>query len=149
MISQATRDKFKYPHSLIKEYEHWEIYLRHNHVTLGSLVLICKTGESSFHEISKAAFSELKQVTTEIESTLKSLWNYNKINYLMLMMGDPEVHFHVIPRYEKPRSFEGYHLVDKGWPKTPDLLDPYILGDEQFIHLRDHMQQNWKNLSSS
>jgi diadenosine tetraphosphate (Ap4A) HIT family hydrolase len=144
VISQATRDKFKYPHSLVKEYEQWEIYLRHNHVTLGSLVLICKSGETSFHQISEVAFAELKQITTEIESTLKSLWDYDKINYLMLMMGDPEVHFHVIPRYKEPREFEGIQIVDKGWPKTPDLLEPYTLSDEQFIQLRDHLKKHWK-----
>lgn len=143
MISQATRDKFKYPHSLIKEYEHWEIYLRHNHVTLGSLVLICKSGEPSFHQISTDAFIELKQITTEIERTLKQLWDFDKINYLMLMMGDPEVHFHVIPRYEKPRSFDGVELVDKGWPKTPNLEQPYIFNDKQFILLKEFIMKNW------
>lgn len=143
MISQATRDKFKYPHSLVKEFEHWEIYLRHNHVTLGSLVLICKSGEPSFHQISESAFAELKQITTEIEKTLKALWQYDKINYLMLMMGDPEVHFHVIPRYQKAREFDGVSLADKGWPKAPDLENPYILTDGQFLSLRDYIAQNW------
>ncbi len=143
MISQATRDKFKYPHSLVKEYEHWEIYLRHNHVTLGSLVLICKSGVESFHEISDDANTELHVCVTEIEKTLSKLWHYDKINYLMLMMKDPEVHFHVIPRYKDPREYAGVTLADKAWPKAPDMDNPYILEDETFASLKVYLIQHW------
>jgi len=40
----------------------------------------------------------------EIESALGSFVQYQKLNYLMLMMVDPQVHFHVIPRYEGSRA---------------------------------------------
>jgi diadenosine tetraphosphate (Ap4A) HIT family hydrolase len=40
----------------------------------------------------------------------------SKINYLMLMMVDPHVHFHVLPRYEGDRSHGGIEVVDAGWP---------------------------------
>lgn len=143
MISQATRDKFKYPHSLVKEYEHWEVYLRHNHVTLGSLVLICKAGVESFHEVSTEAHAEMHQCITEIEKTLGKLWQYDKINYLMLMMKDPEVHFHVIPRYEHPRKFQGVELRDNTWPKAPDMDSPYILEDAVFGDLCEYLKENW------
>jgi diadenosine tetraphosphate (Ap4A) HIT family hydrolase len=143
VISQSTRDKFKYPQSLVKEYEHWEIYLRPNQVTLGSLILICKTGVKSFHEVSAEAHVEMRICITEIEKTLHKLWGYDKINYLMLMMKDPEVHFHVIPRYEKLREFQGVVLKDHGWPKVPDMENPHILEDVEFISLRDYIQENW------
>lgn len=143
MISQATRDKFKYPHSLVKEYEHWEIYLRHNHVALGSLVLICRAGVESFHDISVEANSEMHVCITEIEKTLTKLRQYDKINYLMLMMKDPEVHFHIIPRYEEPREFQGITLKDNAWPKAPDMDNPYIFKDDTFEKLREYIKENW------
>ena len=45
-------------------------------------------------------------ITAEIEATLQPTIGYERINYLMLMMVDPHVHFHVFPRYEGARSFE-------------------------------------------
>ena len=39
----------------------------------------------------------------------------------MLMMVDPNVHFHVIPRYSEPRSWNGIEFPDAGWPGPPEL----------------------------
>jgi diadenosine tetraphosphate (Ap4A) HIT family hydrolase len=39
----------------------------------------------------------------------------------MLMMVDPHVHFHVLPRYERERHFAGTAYPDRGWPGLPDL----------------------------
>ena len=39
----------------------------------------------------------------------------------MLMMVDPDVHFHVIPRYSKPKQFGNIEFSDPGWPGPPDL----------------------------
>src|SRR3546814_19148561 len=43
------------------------------------------------------------------------------INYLMLMMVDRDVHFHVLPRYAETQSFSGVAYPDGGWPAAPDL----------------------------
>jgi diadenosine tetraphosphate (Ap4A) HIT family hydrolase len=37
------------------------------------------------------------------------------------MMVDPNVHFHVIPRYEGMRSHAGIEVADAGWPGVPAL----------------------------
>ena len=37
----------------------------------------------------------------------------------MLMMVDPDVHFHVLPRYAQSRSFAGLEFRDHGWPGPP------------------------------
>ena len=39
----------------------------------------------------------------------------------MLMMVDPHVHFHVIPRYGGSRTIAGLEVTDHGWPRTPEL----------------------------
>ncbi len=39
----------------------------------------------------------------------------------MLMMVDPHVHFHVIPRYDGDRAWDGVEFADAGWPGPPDL----------------------------
>ena len=60
------------------------------------------------------------------EAALGAAVGYEKLNYLMLMMVDPHVHFHVVPRYEGAREWpkgakEAREFVDVGWPKVPDL----------------------------
>ena len=37
------------------------------------------------------------------------------------MMVDPDVHFHVIPRYAQVQSFEGQEFHDYGWSGPPDF----------------------------
>jgi diadenosine tetraphosphate (Ap4A) HIT family hydrolase len=117
----ATMKKFGYPESLIKDYTHWVLLLRPQQVTLGSLVLIYKFKADALSQINTEAFSELKVITTEIEHHLKHCYSYDKINYLMLMMVDRDVHFHVLPRYEHSRVFNKVEFIDTGWPGPPDL----------------------------
>ena len=125
----ATMKKFGYPETLIKDYCHWVILLRPQQATLGALVLICKDEVDTFSKISPAAFSELKEVTTAIEHHLESCFSYNKINYLMLMMVDRDVHFHVLPRYAQPQIFSEDKFDDPGWPGPPDLTQCNTTGE--------------------
>lgn len=120
-MSVSILEKFGYPNSLIKEYKNWIILLRPEQVTIGSLVLIEKSFKKKYSEITLKSHQELGFVIKDIENTLKKLFGYNKINYLMLMMIDKEVHYHVIPRYSKDIFFEGVRFFDKGWPKLPSL----------------------------
>ncbi len=117
----TTMEKFGYPDTLIKEYKNWVVLLRSQQATLGALVLICKDEADTFAKISPAAFSELKEITTAIEHHLEHCFSYDKINYLMLMMVDPDVHFHVLPRYAHSRIFDDQEFNDPGWPGPPDL----------------------------
>ena len=117
----ATMTKFGYPDSLVCDYAHWVVLLRPQQATLGALVLVCKDAVTAFGDISAAAFAELQRVTGDIEAGLGAFRPYQKINYLMLMMVDPDVHFHVLPRYAEEQSFDGVAYPDKGWPAVPDL----------------------------
>jgi glycerol-3-phosphate cytidylyltransferase len=117
----TTLEKFGYPGSLIKSYEYWNLLLRPGQITLGSLILICKESVHQYSGISQAAMSEQKLVVSEIEQVLKHRFNYSKINYQMLMMQDPDVHFHIIPRYDAPVDFCGTTFEDVFWPKISNM----------------------------
>lgn len=56
--------------------------------------------------------------------------DYDRINWLMLMMVDPQVHFHVLPRYDGARSHGDLTVGDAGWPGPPDLKSAVTLSDE-------------------
>jgi len=137
--------KFDYPALLVKDFEHWSVTLRRHQVTLGSLVLIAKSDATAWSDLSPEAFTELKKVTSSIEHTLGTLFTYDKINYLMLMMVDPNVHFHVLPRYERKLSFEGLDFEDTGWPKTPDLGSGPTLDDDMAKRLIEHLKSGWQD----
>jgi glycerol-3-phosphate cytidylyltransferase len=125
----TTLQNFAYPQNLIKSYTHWHLLLRPKQPTLGSLVLICKEHVHNYADISAAAMSEQKKIIGEIESILKHRFDYSKMNYLMLMMVDPAVHFHIIPRYENPAEFCDREYIDKTWPEAPDLSLDLKLSD--------------------
>ena len=117
-------EAFGYPATLVCEYDHWCVLLRPAQVTLGSLVLACKDPAQKFSDISPAAFAEQASVVADIERVLGEFVAFEKMNYMMLMMVDPDVHYHVLPRYSEPRSFEGVEFVDGGWPALPALGAP-------------------------
>jgi diadenosine tetraphosphate (Ap4A) HIT family hydrolase len=85
-------------------------------------------------------------VTGAIEAALAEAVRYSKINYLMLMMVDPHVHFHVIPRYEGERQAAGLSIADSGWPKMPVLGDAVELDADQIEALVDWLRQRWPSV---
>ena len=131
----ATILRFGYPGTLIAEHDHWVLLLRPEQPTLGSLVLAAKGEATAFSALAPAAFAELGRVVAAIEHGLRRAVEPAKFNYLMLMMVDPHVHFHVIPRYEGERSAEGVAVADAGWPKAPALGEAVALSDEQIARL--------------
>lgn len=120
-MANPTETKFGDPETRIAQTSSWTVLLRPKQVTLGSLVLVCREPVKAFADLSPEAFADLRGVVRRIESSLKELVAYERINYLMLMMVDPDVHFHVIPRYSSPRAFEGATVPDAGWPGPPVL----------------------------
>jgi diadenosine tetraphosphate (Ap4A) HIT family hydrolase len=120
-MTNPTALKFGYPHSLVAETASWLVLARPSQPTLGALVLVCKEPAEAFSQLSPQAFADLAVVTRGVEQTLLQFVNYARINYLMLMMVDRDVHFHVLPRYEGERSFEGQVFPDQGWPAAPKL----------------------------
>ena len=116
-----TAEKFGYPGTLVAEWSRWLVLLRPAQPTLGSLVLVCREPATRFGAISAEAAAELREAVAAVERALAELLRFDKINYLMLMMVDPDVHFHVIPRYAGARSYAGSEFDDPSWPGPPDL----------------------------
>ena len=136
----ATIAKFGWPATLVAEFDHWVVLLRPAQPTLGSLVLAAKSDATAFGDLPGDAHAELKTVTAAIEAALTAALNYAKINYLMLMMVDPHVHFHVIPRYDGERSAAGLTITDAGWPGQPDLGSAVKIDSEADTALRDWLK---------
>jgi diadenosine tetraphosphate (Ap4A) HIT family hydrolase len=141
--ANATMVKFGYPASLVWDYENWVVLARPGQCTLGALVLVNKSEIQSFSAIGQDAFQELERVIQDIEGNLTAFRSYQKINYLMLMMVDKEVHFHVLPRYESDQEFGGAVYPDSGWPMAPDLAAGLVLEGEQMASLVSELKNIW------
>jgi len=120
-VTNPTEIKFGDPATRVAQSAHWTVLLRPKQPTLGSLVLVCREPAAAFAELSAAAFADLQGIVRRVEIVVRQVSAYERINYLMLMMVDRDVHFHVIPRYDGTRSFHGTEYRDAGWPGPPAL----------------------------
>ena len=77
------------------------------------------------------------------EAILSALTGYERINHLMLMMVDPAVHFHVLPRYAEPRRYAGLAFPDRGWPGPPALADAVDLPPDALAALVADLRARW------
>jgi diadenosine tetraphosphate (Ap4A) HIT family hydrolase len=102
---------------IIKEFEHWIVLFRDKQVTIGSVIIMSKElDKESLGDVSPSGWSEFGEVCAFVEKTITKAFGAEKFNYLALMMYDPEVHFHVIPRYSKPVRFLNKEFIDPDWP---------------------------------
>jgi diadenosine tetraphosphate (Ap4A) HIT family hydrolase len=139
----ATLEKFGYPGTLVRDYRHWCVLVRPAQATLGALVLGAKGEARSFAALPAEAFAELATVTRHIETGLAAFRAFDRINYLMLMMVDPHVHFHVLPRYQAAREWKGTIFPDSGWPGPPVLANAVGPDAELLKELVDAIASRW------
>jgi diadenosine tetraphosphate (Ap4A) HIT family hydrolase len=142
-MANATQTKFGYPGTLIAETSHWSIQTRPAQPTLGALVLVCKEPVTAFGAVSPAAFTDLQQAVARLEKVLQAAVGYQRINYLMLMMVDPDVHFHILPRYEGEKTVGDLTVTDQSWPGAPDLAKAVSPTADQLRALTDHLKHHW------
>lgn len=142
-MTNPTALTFGYPASKVAETDHWLVLIRPKQPTFGSLVLVCKEAVQAFSDVSPSAFADLQVAIAGIERLLKSQVDYEKINYLMLMMVDKDVHFHVLPRYAGARAHEGVSFVDAGWPAAPALGTAVELAPDAVERLAARFAKAW------
>lgn len=132
-------------YGIIKEYTHWVVLFRDKQVTIGSVIIMSKQLEKqSLGDVSAEAWAEFGRVTKETESLITATFGAEKFNYLALMMIDPEVHFHVIPRYSTAVEFEGMTFVDPDWPAATKRV-ALELDEAMLAKIQDKMLDNVKN----
>jgi len=143
-MANATEAKFGDPVTRIAQTACWTVLLRPKQPTFGSLVLICREPVLAFAEVSAQGFAELRGIIAKVEAMLRGFVAYERINYLMLMMVDPDVHFHVIPRYNGSRNFGALAFADAGWPGPPALEPAVALDTAAIDSLVARLRDAWQ-----
>ena len=139
-MTNQTMRKFGYPDTLVGQFGQWVVLLRPAQPTLGSLVLAARSEATAYSQLSAEAFADQAEAVRAIEAALAKFCGYERINYLMLMMVDPNVHFHVIPRYRSTRTWAGIEFRDSGWPGPPQVKDAVELEATQLATMRDEIK---------
>jgi diadenosine tetraphosphate (Ap4A) HIT family hydrolase len=116
------KTKFLVDNLKIYETEYWVWSLRPHQVTMGAGILSLKRQCESFSQLKKDEFADLYNVISIIEGTLKKIFDYDVINYLMLMFFDKQVHYHVLPRYSKKLLLLNQEWSDSAYPGVPKLI---------------------------
>lgn len=123
--------KFRVQELLIAQVGAWNISLRPQQPTVGSLVLSLARKCDSFADLTEVEAVDLGRSFKVIERLFDSTFKPQKINYLALMMVDNQVHYHVLPRYKGPVSVDDQEYHDKCWPVAHDLKPLNQIGDAE------------------
>jgi len=121
LVLAEFRSKFKVEELLVGETPAWSWSVRPAQPTLGAGILSLNRHADCFALVRADEMAELADLVGVVERSLRAAFAYDIVNYLMLMMVDRQVHFHVIPRYAKARRFAGLDWLDNGWPSFPAI----------------------------
>ena len=140
-MSHETLQVFEEEKNTIKEYSFWKLLISNRSRTLGNCVLIIKRDVHRFSELTEEEVVELGVAVKEVENALQGAFRYDKINWLMLMMKEPQVHFHVIPRYKEPRECGGKNFVD-GFQPSPLTMEKLELTQEMLDLIKNEINKS-------
>ena len=141
MSIETTLANFGYPFSLVSENEHWYTLLRPEQITFSSMILICKNEKNSFFSnLIPSEQAEMFQAIQLIEKVAFKKIGCDKINYLALMMVDPFVHYHVLPRFKEPKIYNNIEFLDLGYPGVADLGYKTSLQTSEFTDLVKYLK---------
>jgi diadenosine tetraphosphate (Ap4A) HIT family hydrolase len=135
--------KFQVLEMEIAKNRSWTWSLRPVQATIGSGILSLNRYAESMSSLSPEEGEDLILMMATIESTLRRKFDYQKMNYMMLMMVDPHIHFHVIPRYSDVISFGSMEWKDNGWPALPRLDDNKdLVSRDLLLQIREHLKNS-------
>ncbi len=130
------RAKFRVDELLVAKTNAWSWSVRPDQPTLGAGILSLNRFALRLSEVTPAEMAELGELIATLERAVKQAFpSYDIMNYLMLMMKDHYVHYHVVPRYPSPCTFMGLTWMDNGGrPGLP------ALGERQHKDREDVLQ---------
>ena len=124
-------------------YGRWVLMARPKALSLGSLVVAGRGGETAFSALPDAAFAEYATVIRDVEAALGAAVAPARVNYVMLMLVEPWVHFHAFPRYAGERAGGGLSLPDLCWPDPPVLAAARDLAPEALVPYARWLAGHW------
>lgn len=138
-----TLQSFQYPDTTVADYEHWVVMVRPVQPTFASAVIAARSNVRSLADLTHDEAGQLPAVIDDYEALVQTFGQVRRVNYLALMMVDPNPHFHAIPRYEESVSWSGIDFPDRTFPKPPDMMSGVALDGARLGDLAAHMKSAW------
>ena len=120
-IMSAFREVFALDTLSFYHNDSWILSVRPAQPTFGCMVVSARREVTDLADLSLAEGADMALALGLASKIGKQVFAADKINALCLMMKDPLVHFHIIPRYAAPLQRCGQVWEDRSWPMPPNL----------------------------
>lgn len=117
----------------------WVLSLRPGQLTLGAMVLSLRTGARDLAAITPDQARDMGRGFALAETLARTRLGAVRVNLLCLMMQDPVVHFHILPRHDRPVTRHGLTWTDADWPGPP-VMRPLTTPDTVLAALREDLR---------
>jgi diadenosine tetraphosphate (Ap4A) HIT family hydrolase len=129
---------------LIAESTHWALLLNKDQSLLGRCFLLLKRPETDPLALAPEELSELWLFAKRTREILGDVWEADHFNYAFLMNIDKQVHFHIIPRYQRKREFAGGTYVDPEFGGHYNIGPARTLDDEAYNAVIAEIQKRFQ-----
>ena len=110
--------------NLIKDYNHWSLFLHENQCYLGRLCLVAKREDAiDFLEMTLDEREEFFLIGSAVKHALRLLFRPDLMNYASLGNSYRHLHVHFIPRYETKRFFDDIEFIDSRYGQNYEPYD--------------------------
>lgn len=120
-VLDSFKEKFDLETLTLFENYSWVLSLRPEQLTLGSMLISSSKGICDFQDYKNDDGAKFYYTVAISEKIAKEVFGAVRINILCLMMVDPIVHFHIIPRYDSKKLRYNKIWEDLDWPKPPSF----------------------------
>jgi len=121
---------------LITGRKYWNIFLAPSQRYLGTCVIAIKRHCANLSELEDFEWMEFSKIVPEMEIVIKKLFNPTLFNWSCFKNAayrsdnpDPEVHWHLIPRYDSEVEFHGIKFEDPDFGYIPQPITGEIPKD--------------------
>lgn len=133
---EAFNKKFRLEELTLTQVGSWTLSLRPGQTTLGAMVLSVRSGTRDLGSLSRQEAVDMGDGFGLAERLAREVFGAIRVNILCLMMQDPIVHFHILPRYDGTVSQAGRAWTDEDWPGPPKITAEVT--DDTVLHqIRD------------
>ena len=136
------RDDSKYQKLLIKDFEHWRLYLHPNQSYLGRVYFWAKKEElEDFADMGIWEMDELHDMGLRTRRTLSELFQPSLFNWAALGNETRHLHMHLVPRYEKPKVFKRITFTDELYGKNFRTEQFKEIPEEVLMKIKENIQK--------
>ncbi len=126
----------------IKDYKFWSVFIHENQCYLGRCVVFCNRQDASdLTDATPEENKELLLVLKKLKKALSESFRPDWFNFAFSGNETKHLHCHVIPRYEKPREFEGIIFKDERYGHNYRADHGFILPPSVFKEIKTRIEK--------